>query len=87
VNVEELKLCRAKRQQLRQQRREKRRRLAEEIRRYNHPYPDADTLSEAETDASNSGRSYREDFYYPPVRESREMKKWKKLTQVWEKYC
>jgi hypothetical protein len=66
VNVEELKLCRATRQQLRQQKREKRRRLAEEIRRYNHPSPDADTLFEGETDASSSGSSYR-DFYYPPV--------------------
>jgi hypothetical protein len=62
VNVEELKLCRATRQQLRQQRREKMRRLAEEIRRYNHPSPDADTLSEGEADASSSGSSYREDF-------------------------
>jgi hypothetical protein len=74
VNVEELKLCRATRQQLRQQRRGKRRRLAEEIRRYNHPPPDVDTLSEGETDASSSGSSCREDFYYPPVRESREMR-------------
>jgi hypothetical protein len=75
VNVEELKLCRAMWQQLRQQRREKRRRLAEEIRRYNHLSPDADTLSKGETYASNSGSSYREDFYYPPVLESREMRK------------
>jgi hypothetical protein len=75
MNVEELKLCRTTRQQLRQQRQEKRRRLAEEINRYNHPSPDADTLSEGETYASSSGSSYREDLYYPPVRESREMRK------------
>jgi hypothetical protein len=62
------------RQQLRQQRREKRRRLAEEIRRYNHPSPDADALSKGEMDASSSGSSYREDFYYLPVWDSREMK-------------
>jgi hypothetical protein len=62
------------RQQLCQQRREKRRRLAKEIRRYSHPSPDTDTLSEGETDASSSGSSYRKDFYYPPVRESREMR-------------
>jgi hypothetical protein len=80
--VQELKLCRATRQQLRQQRQEKRRRLAEKIRRYNHPSPDADTLSEGETDASSSGSSYREDFYYPPVWESREMREMREMEEV-----
>jgi hypothetical protein len=72
AKVEDLKLCRATREELRHQRRERRRRVAEEVGRYNHPPPDRDIISETDASSTHTSCSYREDYYNPPVREKRE---------------